>query len=141
MIVRTSRVGWAPNNAGGGGTIHPESGAFTATYSLKSRFDSEPGTNAEELLASAHASCFTMALSVALKQAGHEPKSMETAAAVHLDHGQDGYHVTRIDLTTVADLPGLDEAKFLEYAHAAKVNCPMSKALKGIDIFLEAKLI
>jgi osmotically inducible protein OsmC len=141
MIVRKARVSWAPNDADGGGTIHPESGAFTATYSRKSRFESEPGTNAEELLAAAHASCFGMALAGSLSRAGHVPNSLETTAAVHMDKAEDGYHIIRIDLTVVGDVPGIEEPDFLQHARDMKVNCPISRALKAVDIFLEAKLV
>ena len=140
MIVRTARVGWAPNSSGGGGTIHPESDSFTATYSLNSRFESAPGTNAEELLAAAHASCFSLALAGSLTRAGHPPTSLETIAAVHMDKVDGGFQIARIDLTVVGDVPGIGEPDFLQHARDMKVHCPISKALKAVDIFLEAKL-
>jgi osmotically inducible protein OsmC len=141
MTVRTARASWAPNPQGGGGNIRAESGALSAEYSLGSRFESDPGTNPEELLGAAHAACFNLALAGALTRAGHPPARLETAAAVNLEKVPDGYRITSIHLTTVGEVPGATEKEFEELAHLMKLGCPISKALVGTDIFLEAKLV
>lgn len=116
------------------------SGAFEGSYSFPSRFESGTGTNPEELIAAAHAGCFSMALSNILGQAGVTPTSIETSAAVHLERGDGGFAITRIDLTTEGTVPGLDEADFVKYAEEAKANCPVSKALASVEMTVTAKL-
>jgi osmotically inducible protein OsmC len=116
------------------------SGAFEGAYSFKSRFESGTGTNPEELIAAAHAGCFSMALSNALSQAGFTPTSIATSAAVHLDRVTDGFGITKIDLDTVGTVPGIDDAKFQELAAEAKAGCPVSKVLTGAEITLSARL-
>jgi osmotically inducible protein OsmC len=117
-----------------------ESGAYEGRYSFGSRFAEETGTNPEELIAAAHAGCFSMALSGALGKAGHPPERVETKAKVHLEKVGEGFGITRIELTTVARVPGIDEATFREQAEGAKRNCPVSKALAGVEISLDATL-
>ncbi len=112
-------------------------GAYEGAYSFRSRFESGDGTNPEELIAAAHAGCFSMALSNVLGQAGFTPNSIETSAAVELTPGTG---ITKITLTTVGDVPGVDEADFVKYAEDAKANCPVSKALAAVDISLSASL-
>jgi osmotically inducible protein OsmC len=117
------------------------SGAFDGAYSFSARFEDGAGTNPEELIAAAHAGCFSMALSAALGRAGHSPRRIATSARVHLDRQEAGFRITRIDLATEAEVPGIDEAAFLEHARGAKENCPVSQALKAVEIRLEARLV
>jgi osmotically inducible protein OsmC len=139
MPVRTARASWAANDHGGGGGIRGDSGALSVEYSGGSRFGSDPGTNPEELLGAAHAACFNMALAFGLTAAGHPPKLLETAAEVTLDKVSDGYRITAINLITVGDVPDITDQEFQDQAHITKLSCPVSKALSGVDIFLEAK--
>ena len=115
-------------------------GAYEGPFSFASRFESGTGTNPEELIAAAHAGCFSMALSNALSQAGHPPTSVATTATVHLDKVAEGFGITRIDLDTVGVVPGMDEADFEKHAQAAKAGCPVSKALAAVEISLTARL-
>ena len=115
------------------------SGAFEGQYSFSSRFEEGTGTNPEELIGAAHAGCFTMALSAGLERAGHTANSIETPARVHLERADVAFRISRIDLTTTADVPGIDEAAFAEQAETAKASCPVSKALAGVDITLDAR--
>ena len=105
-------------------------------YGFNTRFESAPGTNPEELIAAAHASCFTMALSFALAREGFEDGTLETTAKVSLEKDGDGFTVTRSDLSLSARVPGIDRAKFEDIAADAKANCPISKLLNA-DISLE----
>jgi len=118
------------------------SGAYEGRYSFGSRFEEAPGTNPEELIAAAHAGCFSMALSLVLGNAGVQPERIETTAKVHIEKVDGGFSITRIDLSTQARVPGIDEAAFREHAETAKQNCPVSKALAGTEIRLtEASLL
>src|SRR5258708_25393414 len=137
MPTRTSTARWEGTVREGSGTMRLGSGAYEGSYSYVSRFESGPGTNPEELIAAAHAGCFSMALSSGLTKAGHPPTSIETSAAVHLEPPAG---ITRIELTTTAEVPGLEEADFLKYAEDAKANCPVSKALAPVEITLSATL-
>ncbi|HVC40216.1 MAG TPA: OsmC family peroxiredoxin [Candidatus Dormibacteraeota bacterium] len=141
MTVRTARASWAPSAEGGGGNIRTESGTVAATYSRGSRFASDPGTNPEELLGAAHAACFNLALAGALTGAGHPPDRLETEAAVTIEKLDAGFRITTIHLNIVAEVPGLSDEQFQEHAHRTKLGCPVSVALAGTDIFLEAKLV
>jgi len=117
------------------------SGAFEGQYSFSSRFENGTGTNPEELLGAAHAGCFSMALAATLGGAGFEPQSVRTTAKVHLIKNEGGFVIPTIDLETEAQVPGIDAAKFQELAETAKKNCPVSKALAGVEIKLTAKLV
>jgi osmotically inducible protein OsmC len=117
------------------------SGAYEGKYSFGSRFEEDPGTNPEELIAAAHAGCFSMAFSGALGRAGFEPESIETRAAVHLEKVEAGFSISRIELHTEARVPGIDENAFQEQAEGAKASCPVSKALAAVRIDLEARLV
>ena len=141
MPVRKARASWAPSEQGGGGTIRTESGALAAEYSRGSRFAADPGTNPEELLGAAHAACFNLALAGALNGAGHPPVRLETAAEVTLEKLTEGFRITAVNLVTAAEVPGISDEVFQEHAHLTKLSCPVSKALAGTDIFLEAKLV
>jgi osmotically inducible protein OsmC len=116
-------------------------GAFEGSYSAASRFEEGEGTNPEELIAAAHAGCFSMALALALGEAGHEPESIETQADVTISPAGDGFEIDRINLHTSARVPGIDQDEFERLAGAAKEGCPVSKALGAVgDINLEAQL-
>jgi osmotically inducible protein OsmC len=117
------------------------SGAFQGAYSFRSRMEDGPGTNPEELIGAAHAGCFSMALSAGLSAAGHTPTRVHTTAAVHFDRVEGGFRITKIELRTEAQVPGIDRAAFLEQAETAKKNCPVSKALTGTEITLDARLV
>ncbi|TMD82365.1 MAG: OsmC family peroxiredoxin, partial [Chloroflexi bacterium] len=112
----------------GSGTMRLGSGAFEGSYSFKSRMEDGPGTNPEELIGAAHAGCFSMAFANGLTQAGHKPQEIRTTASVHFDKGDKGWGITRIDLATEGDVPGIDEATFKRLAEDAKKDCPVSKA-------------
>jgi osmotically inducible protein OsmC len=142
MPTRSSSAEWSGNLARGNGTMSLGSGAFEGSYSFASRFESGDGTNPEELIAAAHAGCFSMALANVLSQAGHEPDSVNTTAEVHLDKDEDvgGFSITRSDLTTEVKVDGVSEDDFQKHAEEAKSTCPVSRALGAIEIGLEAKL-
>jgi osmotically inducible protein OsmC len=140
MPTRSSTAEWSGNLARGNGTMSLGSGAFAGSYSFASRFESGDGTNPEELIAAAHAGCFSMALAGELSQAGHEPDSVKTTAEIHLDKDDGGYSITRSDLTTEVKVDGLDDEEFQKHADEAKRNCPVSRALGAIEVGLEAKL-
>ncbi|MGA9774696.1 MAG: OsmC family peroxiredoxin [Candidatus Dormiibacterota bacterium] len=140
MPVRSARAVWEPNEAGGGGEIVPESGDFRTSYSRRSRFEQGTGSNPEELLGAAHAACFSMALSLALSADGHQPERVETEAKVHIDRAEAGFRITLIELSTVGRVPGITSQTFSEFADRAKRTCPVSMALAGAEITLEARL-
>jgi osmotically inducible protein OsmC len=140
MPERTATARWEGGLKQGTGTMRLGSGAFEGRYSFSSRFEEGAGTNPEELIGAAHAGCFSMALSAGLERAGHAPASIETTARVHLERAESGFHISRIDLNTTADVPGIDAAAFDEQAQTAKANCPVSQALAGVDIQLDARL-
>ena len=117
-----------------------ESGSYEGAYSYRSRFEEGDGTNPEELIAAAHAGCYSMALSNVLAEEGNDPESVDTTAEVTLRMLEDGPAITKIHLTTTAHVPGLDDETFQELAAAAKDGCPVSKALAGAEITLDATL-
>jgi osmotically inducible protein OsmC len=141
MPTRTSSAQWQGSLKDGSGTMALGSGAFEGPYSFPSRFENGQGTNPEELIAAAHAGCFSMAFSNILSQAGHVPTSVDTKASVHLEKTDAGFGITRIDLVTRADVPGVDRDEFQKLAGQAKANCPVSKALAAVDITLDATLV
>ncbi|BCJ65561.1 OsmC family protein [Polymorphospora rubra] len=141
MPIRTAAARWQGNLTEGSGTIRTGKGGYEGNYSFKSRFEEGEGTNPEELIGAAHAGCFSMAFSKGLADAGHTPTSVETTAKVHFDKTEAGMTVTRIDLETVGDVPGIDESEFTKLAEAAKANCPISRLLSpGAEITLSARL-
>jgi osmotically inducible protein OsmC len=140
MPARTATARWEGGLQTGQGQVRLGSGAFEGPYSFQSRFEDGAGTNPEELIGAAHAGCFSMALTVGLERAGYSPTSVETSARVHLERGDDGFSIPRIDLETTATVPGIDDATFQEHAEQAKAGCPVSKALAAVDIRLDAKL-
>jgi lipoyl-dependent peroxiredoxin len=140
MAVRNASANWHGSLQGGDGAMRLGSGAFEGPFSFRSRFEEGEGTNPEELIGAAHAGCFSMALANGLSEAGHEPESVDTAARVHLEMGGEGPGITRVELRTRARVPGIDEEEFRRQAEAAKQNCPVSKALGGVEIELDAQL-
>lgn len=141
MPARTAEAQWEGSLQDGKGVMRLGSGAFEGQYSFASRFEEGRGTNPEELIAAAHAGCFSMALSAGLSRAGHPPTRVQTTARVHLERGDEGFRISRIDLATEAEVPGIGEDEFVAQAEQAKAGCPVSKALAGTDITLEAKLL
>ena len=140
MIRKASAV-WNGNLKDGKGTVTTESGVLAQTpYSFRSRFETGTGTNPEELIAAAHAGCFTMALAFGLQAAGFTADELATEAAVMLEPEGQGFRISRSALTLRAKVPNLDAAKFAELAGAAEKNCPVSKVLKA-EITLDAKLV
>ncbi len=132
---------WQGTGREGNGHLFTDSGVLAETpYSFKTRFENEKGTNPEELLAAAHAGCFTMALAFRLQRAGYTPTELNTEAAVTLEPEGQGFRISRSALTLRAKVPNLDETKFVELAKDAEETCPVSKVLKT-EITLDAKLI
>jgi osmotically inducible protein OsmC len=140
-MVRTSKAQWNGSLKDGNGTMALGSGAYEGQYSFSSRFESGTGTNPEELIAAAHAGCFSMAFSAQLGKAGFTPTRIATDAKVHLEKVGEGFGITKIDLVTEGEVPGIEEAQFLEIAEAAKKGCPVSRALGAVEITLDAKLV
>ena len=140
MPTRNASAIWEGGLQGGKGRFEGESGAISGSYSFGSRFGESGGTNPEELLAAAEAACFSMALSAGLEKAGHAPQMVETRAACTVEKVGDGFSITTMKLRTRAVVPGIDDAKFQEIASGTKSGCPVSKALAGVDIQLEATL-
>lgn len=142
MPVRKAEAEWNGNLAQGSGRLKVASGAFDGPYSFKSRFEEgQSATNPEELLGAAHAGCFTMALTAQLTRAGYTATRIHTGAKVKLEKGGEAFSITLIELETEAEIPGIDDPTFQNYALDAKKNCPVSKALTGTEIHLTAKLI
>ena len=141
MPRRTAEAVWQGNLPEGTGHMKLGSGAYEGEYSFASRFQEGRGTNPEELIGAAHAGCFSMALAHMLGQAGSPPERIHTAARVQLDRVGEGFKITAIALETEAKVPGIDEQTFLEKAEAAKQGCPVSQALAGTDITLQATLV
>jgi len=141
MAVRTSEAEWKGNLREGHGTMKLGSGAYEGSYSFASRFESGKGTNPEELIAAAHAGCYSMALSAGLSKAGFTPTRVHTTANVHLEPVEGGFGITKIELHTEAQIPGINNDTFQQQAEGAKKGCPVSKALAGTQITLDAKLV
>jgi osmotically inducible protein OsmC len=140
MPTRNAHAEWNGSLPDGSGRMEFGSGAFEGPYSFKSRMEEGPGTNPEELIGAAHAGCFSMALSGVLGGDGHEPESIKTDAKVRFDKVGDGFAITSVALTTRGKVPGLDDEGFRKAAQIAKENCPVSKALTGTEITLDAAL-
>ena len=140
MPERTANAEWRGGLRDGNGRVRTESGVLDAPYSFRTRFEQEKGTNPEELIAAAHAGCFSMALSAGLEKAGFKPQSVQTTARATFEKAGEGFAITRIDLDTRAVVPGIDENTFNEHAEKAKANCPVSKALASVPITLVAAL-
>lgn len=142
MATRNGSAEWNGDLKGGSGTVKVGEGVFEGSYSFASRFEEGEGTNPEELLASAHASCFAMALSHLMSEDGQSPESVRVTAAVHLRNVDGQPTIARIELTAEGSVPGIDEDKFRSYAEEAKAGCPVSRALAGVpEIELDARLV
>jgi osmotically inducible protein OsmC len=140
-MIRKAKAVWHGTGRAGNGNLTSDSGVLEATpYSFKTRFENEKGTNPEELIAAAHAGCFTMAVAFQLQGAGFTPTELNTEAAVSLDPDGPGFRISRSALTLRAQVPNLDEASFARLAAEAEKNCPVSKVLNA-TITLDAKLI
>ena len=140
MPTRSSSAQWSGNLARGNGTMSLGSGAFEGSYSFASRFESGDGTNPEELIAAAHAGCFSMALAAALSADDHVPDSVNTTAEVTIETVEGNPTITRSELTTEVKVDGLDDGEFQSYAEGARSGCAVSRALGGVEISLDAKL-
>src|SRR5438046_402020 len=142
MPTRKAEAEWKGNLAEGSGRLRVGSGALDGPYSFKSRFEEgQTATNPEELIGAAHAGCFTMALAAHLSRAGLTPTRIHTGAKVKLEKVGERFSITRIELETEAEIPGIDDATFQRDALEAKQNCPVSKALAGTEIHLTATLL
>ncbi len=141
MTARTSSAQWRGDLKSGSGELSLGSGAFSGEYTFVSRFEEGDGTNPEELIAAAHAACFSMALSNNLATAGTPATSVKTDATVHLEKVDGAATITRIVLDTVGEVPGIDEATFIEEAEKAKKGCPVSRLLAAATIELNATFV
>jgi osmotically inducible protein OsmC len=140
MPTRNSEAVWEGNLQNGKGRIKLGSGAYEGQYSFNSRFENGTGTNPEELIAAAHAGCFSMALAAALTKAGHPPTRIHTTAKVHLEKRGEAFAIPKIDLETDAKVPGISDSDFQSTAKSAKEGCPVSKVLAAAEITLKATL-
>jgi lipoyl-dependent peroxiredoxin len=140
-VRRRAHASWQGTVAEGGGRIGVASGTFDEPFTLRPRVeDGVPGTNPEELIGAAHAGCYTMSLANLLEEAGHPAADLQTKATVHLDQTDSGFSITKIVLKTVGEAPGVSEDEFVALAEQAKATCPVSRALAGTEIALEARL-
>jgi osmotically inducible protein OsmC len=140
MPIRLATARWSGTLKEGAGSFSVESGAVEGAYTWATRFGDEHGTNPEELIGAAHAACFSMSLSSNLGKAGFTPTQIDTTARVHLEQGEAGSSIARIELTTAATVPDVSEEEFQRIAEFAKANCPVSKALASVPIELSATL-
>ena len=141
MIKRTSKAVWQGDLQAGKGEVALGSGAFEGQYSFTSRFEEGKGTNPEELIAAAHAGCFSMALSADLSKAGYTVDEVRTEAVVTMDKVDGGFKIISSKLITKAKVPGISEVEFVKFAEGAKKNCPVSQALGAIKMELDATLV
>ena len=140
-MIRKARAIWRGNGRSGNGDLSSDSGVLSNTpYSFGTRFENEKGTNPEELIAAAHAGCFTMALAFRLQDAGYTPTELDTEAAVTLERDTEGFRISRSALTLRASVPNLDQGTFARLAQNAEQTCPISRVLKA-EITLDAKLV
>ncbi len=140
-VTRTAQASWQGTVPDGGGRIGLGSGAFEGPFTLKARVeDVERGTNPEELIGAGHAGCYTMSLASLLSEAGHPPTDLSTTARVRLEQREQGFSITKIELKTVGEVPGVDAETFARLAAEAKATCPVSRALAGTEISVEATL-
>jgi osmotically inducible protein OsmC len=141
MPIRTAQAEWKGSIGSGEGRMSFGSGAWEGAYSVPSRFEEGEGTNPEELIAAAHAGCFSMSLSAGLTRAGKPPETINTTAKVHIEKQEAGWRITLIELATKAVVPGISVEDFQEQANLAKENCPVSQALASPQITLQAELL
>ena len=140
MTTRSSRAEWQGDLKGGNGQFEVGDDVFSGAYTFASRFEEGDGTNPEELLAAAHAACFSMSLAKMLAEAGHEAESVRTEATAHLEPVDGKQTIHTIELTTRGRVPGIDAAAFAEHAEAAKAGCPVSRLFAGAEIKVDAQL-
>ena len=140
MPIRFSEAMWEGTLKDGKGRMRIGESGFEIDYSFSSRFSDSMGANPEELIGAAHAGCFSMALSLLIGESGFTTSVIRTGAAVHLDKTERGFAIRKIHLRVSARIPGMGESDFLKLAEEAKANCPVSKALAGVDIRLDAAL-
>jgi osmotically inducible protein OsmC len=141
MPKRRADARWDGSLQEGSGTMRMETGSYEGPYSFQSRFEEGDGTNPEELIAAAHAGCFSMQLSGLLGAAGHDPESVETNATLHLDKEGEGFKIALIELDSKARVPGIDDDEFQRHVEEAKKICPVSQALAAIEIKANAELV
>ena len=141
MIIRHSEARWTGKVQSGTGTVKLGNGEFEGGYSFESRFQQGAGTNPEELIAAAHAGCFSMALAHALEEEGYDPEHVQTTAAVNIEKLDTGFAIPRIQLDTEAKVSKIDAQTFEKIAEQAKTECPVSKVLAGAEIRLRSKLM
>lgn len=141
MSTHKSSAKWNGNLPEGNGKMVVGEGAWEGNFSFKSRFENGKGTSPEELIAAALSGCFSMSLSHALNEAGFKPVSVETEASAKLEKVDGGFAITQIALTSKGKAEGLDEEKFKELAMEAKKNCPVSNALKGVNITVDITML
>jgi osmotically inducible protein OsmC len=141
MLIRNAAAVWEGNLKNGRGTMSLGRGGFKGEYTYASRFEHGPGTNPEELIAAAHAGCFSMALSQILQQQGYQAEHIHTVARVRVNKAEEGFAITGIELETEGNVPGIEEALFGQLAEEAKKNCPVSKALSSVPIKLYSRLV
>lgn len=140
MPKRRGRAEWSGGLEGGRGSLEIGDGVWKGAYSFGSRFEEGEGTNPEELIAAAHAACFSMALAAGLEKEGFEPRKVATTATVELEVGDAGARIATIRLATEAEVPGIDEGRLVQAAEAAGRACPVSKALAGVEVEVDATL-
>jgi osmotically inducible protein OsmC len=141
MIKRTANSIWQGDLKNGHGKLALGSGAFEGKYSFTSRFEDGQGTNPEELIGAAHAGCFSMSLSSGLTKAGYVVDEIRTEAIVSMEKGESGFGISRIKLVSYANVRDIEMDEFSKIASDAKKNCPVSKALAAVDVYLEAHLL
>jgi osmotically inducible protein OsmC len=140
-VTRSAGASWQGTVADGGGRLSLGSGAYEGPFTLRARVeDVERATNPEELIGAGEAGCFTMSLANLLSEAGHPPTDLRTTARVRLEQLEAGFRITRIELSTIGEVPGIDAETFAAIAEQAKATCPVSRALAGTEIMLEATL-
>jgi lipoyl-dependent peroxiredoxin len=141
MPRRKADARWDGSLEAGRGTMRMATGSYEGPYSFQSRFEEGDGTNPEELIAAAHAGCFSMALSGELGDAGYDPESVETSATVHIEKADAGFKITLIELDTKARVPGIDQDEFQRHVEQAKGGCPVSLALAATEIAVNGELL
>lgn len=141
MIARKAHAVWEGTLKEGKGSMQTGTKSFSGPYSFASRFESGSGTNPEELIAAAHAGCFSMAFSAQLEAAGYKATRVETTATVSMVQADGGFKIDTVTLDMTGQVPGIGDADFHKIADAAKAGCPVSKALAGVQIKLNAKLV
>lgn len=141
MTRRTSEAQWEGTLRDGKGRFWTGSGEVSGVYSFGTRFEEQAGTNPEELIGAAHASCFSMALAGDLEKAGHRPESVRTVATVSLRKGDAGFEITGVALDSQVQVSDMDETEFQRIAEGTRVGCPVSKALAAVPITLQAALV